>query len=108
MTDDRETPEPGKRRPTSMKSILRRTTGRTVPGAEPSPAESTPPALEEDALSAPQQGQPRVLADVPWQEVDQAVADMCTQLRVPGAVPGTYDLYAAVAAEWGKAHLAKK
>jgi hypothetical protein len=108
MTDDRETTEPGKRRPTSMKSILRRTTGRTVPGSEPSSAEPAPPALEEDALPAPRHDQPRALADVPWQEIDQAVAGMCAQLRVPGAVPGMYDLYAAIAAEWGKAHLARK
>ena len=108
MTDDRETAEPGKRRPTSMKSILRRTTGRTVPGSEPPPLEPAQLAIKEDALSIPQQEQARALADVPWQEVDQAVTDMCAQLRVPGAVPGMYDLYAAVAAEWGKAHLAKK
>ncbi len=108
MTDDRETAEPGKHRPTSMKSILRRTTGRTVPGSESSQAEPAQPVLEEDVPPAPQQGQPRALADVSWQEVDQAVADMCARLRVPGAVPGMYDLYAAVAAEWGKAHLAKK
>jgi len=91
-----------------MKSILRRTTGRTVPGSEPSQAELAQPALDEDVPLAAQQDQPRALADVSWQEVDQAVTDLCAQLRVPGAVPGIYDLYAAIAAEWGKAHLAKK
>ena len=108
MTDDRETTEPGKRRPTSMKSILRRTTGRTVPGSEPPPAEPAQPVGKEDMPPATQPDRPRVLADVSWQEIDQAVTDMCAQLRIPGAVPGVYDLYAAVAAEWGKAHRAKR
>jgi hypothetical protein len=91
-----------------MKSILRRTTGRTVPGAEPAPAEPAQPVREEDAPPVAQPDQPRVLVEVSWEEIDQAVTDMCAQLRIPGAVPGMYDLYAAVAAEWGKAHLARK
>ena len=108
MTDDQETAAPDKRRPTSMKSILRRTTGRTVPGSEPAQVEPPQPALEEDVPLALPQDQPRALDDVPWPEVHQAVMDMCAQLRVPGTVPGMYDLYAAIAAEWGKAHQAKK
>jgi len=108
MAKDQETTASGTRRPTSMKSILRRTTGRTVPGSEPSQAEPAPPTPQKDVSPAPQAEQMRALADVPWQEVRQAVTDMCAQLRLPGAIPGMYDLYAAVAAEWGKAHRAKK
>ena len=46
----------------------------------------------------------RQLGDVPWEELDQAVAEMCARLNVHGAVSGLYDLYGAVAGEWGKAH----
>ena len=42
------------------------------------------------------------LSDLTWQEIRQAVADMCEQLNIPGATQN-YDLYAAVAREWVKA-----
>ena len=90
---------PAKRRPSSMGSILKKTTGRAAPGrvAAP-PPEETP---------APAQAAPvRQLADVSWEEVAQAVTEMCARLNVDGAVTGLYDLYAAVAGEWGKAHRA--
>jgi len=90
-----------------MKSILRRTTGRTVSGPEPSSVEPAEPPAERDTPSVEQELQPRPLAAVPWQEVRRAVTDMCAQLRVPVRVAGQYDLYAAVAAEWGKSHQAK-
>ena len=82
-----------------MRSILRRTTGQIAPGSVP-PAE----ALPGDAPPAVPEGQVRRLADVPWEELCQAVADMCARLNVRGSVDGLYDLYSAVAGEWGKAH----
>lgn len=45
------------------------------------------------------------LTDISWQEVRQAVADMCERLDTCGATRD-YDLYVAVAKEWVKAHKA--
>jgi hypothetical protein len=87
-----------------MGSILRRTTGRTVPSSAPPAEAPQAEASPEDDPPAVQEGRGCRLADVPWEQVRQAVADMCTRLNVPGAVPGVYDLYATVAGEWGKAH----
>ncbi len=103
-----ETESPSARRPTSMKSILRRTTGRTL--APSAPSEQAPPGeiLPGEALRAAQEGQTRRLADVPWEELRQAVTQMCAGLSIHGSVDGLYDLYSAVAAEWGKAHQAEE
>ena len=90
---------PAKRRPSSMGSILRKTTGRTTP-----PVEAAGEVLPGEAPVAPKTEPMRQLSDVPWKELDQAMAEMCARLNVRGAVRGLYDLYAAVAGEWGKAH----
>ena len=91
-----------------MGSILRRTTGRSLPPSVPQEEAPQAEASLEATPQAAQEGQVRRLADVPWEQVSQAVADMCARLNVPGSVAGLYDLYAAVAAEWGKAHATRE
>ena len=98
---------PAKRRPSSMGSILRKTTGRTTtPSA--SPVETAEEVSPGEAPAVAQTEPMRQLGDVPWEELDQAVLEMCARLNVRGAVTGLYDLYAAVAGEWGKAHTARE
>lgn len=98
---------PAKRRPSSMGSILRKTTGRTTPPS--APPQAAPEAVSpEEAPPAVQAAPRRGLADVPWGEVEQAVADLCARLNIDGSVDGLYDLYAAIAAEWGKAHVGQE
>jgi hypothetical protein len=96
---------PAKRRPSSMGSILRKTTGRTTTPSAPS-VETAEEVSPGEAPAVAQTEPMRRLADVPWEELEQAVAEMCARLNVRGAVVGSYDLYAAVAGEWGKAHRA--
>jgi hypothetical protein len=68
--------------------------------AEETPPEAVSPEVESAAL--------RTLDDVPWSELDRAVGELCARLGIQGSVDGLYDLYAAVAAEWGKAHRARE
>jgi hypothetical protein len=93
---------PAKHRPSSMGSILRRTTGRGVPSSAPLSGEVPPGEATMEAEES------RRLADVPWAELEQAMTELCARLGVPGSVDGLYDLYAATAAEWGKAHRARE
>ena len=57
---------PAKRRPSSMGSILRKTTGRTMPPSVP--PEVTPEAVSPKEAPPVAQAEPmRRLADVPWE-----------------------------------------